>query len=144
MTPSRLLLIALTLWGLAMIVPDLLRVAQPLGSFGLIANNDGVVYGVVAPFSDEKSSPAWKAGIRPGDRLDLSRLHCRISDLRACGDALATLGGVQYVLPGQAATLYLAAKKERPARQVTTSPSSRRRTSLSVPYSCSIRLPGSW
>ena len=36
MTPSRLLLIGLTLWGLAMIVPDLLRVAEPLGSFGLL------------------------------------------------------------------------------------------------------------
>jgi hypothetical protein len=119
MTPSRLLLIALTLWGLVMIVPDLLRVIQPLGSFGLIANNDGVVYDVVAPFSDERLSPAWKAGIRPGDQLDLSRLHCRISDLWACGDALATLGGVQYVLPGQTATLYLATKRERPGRQVT-------------------------
>src|SRR3990170_8831279 len=40
MTPSRLLLIALTLWGLVMIVPDLIRVAQPLGSFGFYANND--------------------------------------------------------------------------------------------------------
>lgn len=44
MTPSRLLLIALTLWGLAMIVPDLLRVAQPLGSLGFFANNDGLIY----------------------------------------------------------------------------------------------------
>src|SRR5512144_2405835 len=30
-TPGRLLLIMLTLWGLFMIVPDLFRVVQPLG-----------------------------------------------------------------------------------------------------------------
>ena len=35
MTPSRLLLIFLTLWGLLMIVPDLLRITQSLGSLGL-------------------------------------------------------------------------------------------------------------
>ncbi len=37
MTPSRILLIVLTLWGLAMIVPDLIRVVQPLGSLGFFA-----------------------------------------------------------------------------------------------------------
>jgi hypothetical protein len=38
-----LLLVALTLWALAMIVPDFYRVYQPLGSFGFYANNDGIV-----------------------------------------------------------------------------------------------------
>jgi hypothetical protein len=121
MTRSRLLLIALSLWGLAMIVPDLVRVVQPLGSFGLVANNDGVIYDVVGPFPDEASSPAWRAGIRPGDRLDLSRLNCLVGNLQACDDALAALGGVQYVLPGQTATLYFLADGERPARVVTLS-----------------------
>src|SRR5918994_2119222 len=41
MTPSRLLLIGLTLWGLVMIVPDLIRVVQPLGSLGFFASSDG-------------------------------------------------------------------------------------------------------
>ena len=36
MSPSRLLLIVLTLWGLFMIVPDVLRVVEPLSSFGVL------------------------------------------------------------------------------------------------------------
>jgi hypothetical protein len=119
MTPSRLLLIGLTLWGLLMIVPDLLRVAQPLGSFGFFANNDGLIYDVAGPFDEESESPAWKAGIRPGDRLDLSRLRCGLEDLATCGYALAALGGVEYVLPGRQAVIPLAAGHGQPAREVT-------------------------
>jgi hypothetical protein len=74
MTPSRLLLIGLTLWGLLMIVPDLLRVAQPLGSLGFFANNDGLIYDANGPFPDDASSPAWRAGIRDGDRIDLEKI----------------------------------------------------------------------
>jgi hypothetical protein len=119
MTPSRLLLIALTLWGLVMIVPDLIRVVQPLGSFGFYANNDGLIYDVTGPFDDETESPAWKAGMRPGDRLDLSRLRCSLKDLATCGYALAALGGVQYVLPGRVAVVDLVARHGQPERQVT-------------------------
>jgi hypothetical protein len=106
------------LWGLAMIVPDLLRVVQPLGSFGFYANNDGLIYEVAGPFSKAKSSPAWQAGIRVGDQLDMSRFRCRLSDLDACGDVLGIYGGVQYVLPGRTATVALAAKDGKPAREV--------------------------
>ena len=63
-------------WALAMIVPDLWRVVQPLGSFGFYANNDGLSYDVTGPFDDQTASPAWNAGIREGDRLDLSKLRC--------------------------------------------------------------------
>jgi hypothetical protein len=72
--------VALTLWGLAMVVPDLVRVAQPLGSFGFYANNDGLIYDVVGPFDNASESPAWKAGIRTGDRLDLMRLRCSLAN----------------------------------------------------------------
>jgi hypothetical protein len=119
MTPGRLLLIALTFWGLLMIVPDLLRVAQPLGSFGFYADNDGRIYDVAGPFEQEADSPAWQAGIRPGDRLDLSRLRCSFRDLATCGYALAALGGVEYVLPGRQAVIPLAARHGQPARDVT-------------------------
>ena len=119
MTPSRLLLIGLTLWGLVMIVPDLLRVAQPLGSLGFFANNDGLVYDVTGPFPDEASSPAWRAGIRAGDHLDLKRMRCTLGELAKCGNSLAVLGGLEYVLPGRAVTIDLAAVEGRPARQVT-------------------------
>jgi hypothetical protein len=119
MTRGRLVLIALMLWGLAMVVPDLLRVAQPLGSFGFYANNDGLIYNVAGPFDDESQSPAWQAGIRPGDRLDLTRLRCGFADLATCGYALAALGGVEFVLPGREAVLPLAARHGQPAREVT-------------------------
>ena len=70
----RILLAVLLVWALAMIVPDLARLVRPLGSFGFYANNDGLIYDVTGPFSDQTASPAWKAGIREGDRLDLSRM----------------------------------------------------------------------
>jgi len=46
MTRQRILLIVLLAWALVMIVPDLLRVVQPLGSFGFYADNDGLIYNV--------------------------------------------------------------------------------------------------
>jgi hypothetical protein len=118
MTPSRLLLIVLTLWGLFMIVPDVLRVAQPLSSFGFYADSDGRIYNVTGPFDEKRESPAWKAGMRAGDKLDLARLKCSFRDLVTCGYALAAVGGVQYVLPGRTAVIPLMANHGRPARQV--------------------------
>lgn len=118
MTRGRILLVGLLFWGLAMIVPDLMRVGLPLASFGFYANNNGLIYDVTGPFSDKTSSPAWKAGIRVGDRLDLSRLKCMPNDFVTC-DVLAKLGGIQYTLPGRRTTLYLAPTVSQPARQVT-------------------------
>lgn len=119
MIRDRILVILLALWGLAMIVPDLVRVVQPLGSFGFYANNDGLIYNVSGPFTDGQSSPAWQAGIRVDDRLDLARLKCGLSDVERCGAALEVLGGPQFVLPGKTVTLPLAATETVPARQVT-------------------------
>ena len=76
MTRQRILLIVLLAWALVMIVPDVLRVVQPLDSFGFYADNDGLIYDVTGPFDAESDSPAWKAGIRDGDRLALSKLRC--------------------------------------------------------------------
>jgi hypothetical protein len=119
MIRNRILIMLLTLWGLVMIVPDLVGVVQPLGSFGFYADNDGLIYSVSGPFEDLHSSPAWKAGIRPGDRLDLERLKCRLSDIADCGPALTVLGGVEFVLPGRTVTFDLLAHGDQPARQVT-------------------------
>jgi hypothetical protein len=91
-----------------MIEPDLVRVVQPLGSFGFYADNDGLIYSVSGPFEDRQSSPAWKAGIRPGARLDLQPLKCRLSDIADCSPALTVLGGVEFVLPGRTVTFDLA------------------------------------
>jgi hypothetical protein len=55
MTCGRILLVVLMLWGLAMIVPDLVHVLQPLGSFGFYADNDGVIYDVTGPFESRRT-----------------------------------------------------------------------------------------
>ncbi len=119
MIRSRILVMILALWGLALIVPDLVRVVQPLASFGFYADNDGLIYSVAGRFSDQTASPAWRAGIRAGDRLDLERLECRLPDIASCGPALTVLGGLELVLPGNTMTLDLAATDTSPARQVT-------------------------
>jgi hypothetical protein len=119
MTRQRLLLIVLLAWALAMIVPDVLRVVQPLGSFGFYVDNDGVIYDITGPFDEEQQSPAWNAGIRQGDKLALSKLRCFPYDPTTCGNALMVLGGHQYVLKGQQAAFNLKAAGDRPARQIT-------------------------
>ena len=119
MTRQRILLIVLLAWALVMIVPDVLRVVQPLGSFGFYADNDGVIYDVTGPFDAESDSPAWKAGIRDGDKLALSKLRCFPYNRTTCRNALMVLGGLQLVLPGREATFELKATGDHPARQVT-------------------------
>ena len=118
MTRQRILLIVLLAWALVMIVPDVLRVVQPLGSFGFYADNDGMIYDVTGPFDAESDSPAWKAGIRDGDKLALSKLRCFPYNRTTCRNALMVLGGVQLVLPGREAT-FEQATGDHPARQVT-------------------------
>jgi hypothetical protein len=71
-----------------MIVPDLWRVLQPLGSFGFYANDDGLIYNVTGPFNDQTASPAWNAGIREGDQLDLSKMRCLPYDAVTCRSIL--------------------------------------------------------
>jgi hypothetical protein len=119
MTRQRLLLIVLLAWALVMIVPDLLRVVQPLGSFGFYADNDGVIYDVIGPFDAESDSPAWNAGIRDGDKLALGKLRCLPYNPTTCGNALMVLGGHQFVLKGREATFDLKASAGHPARQAT-------------------------
>ncbi|MET0482598.1 MAG: hypothetical protein ABWZ27_06730 [Aestuariivirgaceae bacterium] len=116
---QRFVLAAILAWALLMIVPDLWRVGQPLGSFGFYADSDGRIYDVTGPFENSSHSPAARAGIRIGDRLELSRMRCIPYEARTCGDLLAVVGGMQFVLPGRSASIALAATPETPARQVT-------------------------
>src|SRR5258708_5024628 len=109
MARHRPWLMLLVVWALAMIVPDLVRLVQPLGSFGSYATSDGLISAVGGPLRDKGASPAVKAGIREGDRLDLRRMHCLPYDAAACASVLAVLGGIQYVLPGRVAIIDLAA-----------------------------------
>ena len=115
---GRVLVVALTFWALAMVVPDFYRLYQPLGSFGFYANNDGIITDVQGPFRDQTASPAFRAGLRAGDRLDLEQMRCiPISTLR-CASAMAALGGFRLVTNQQRAQLVTATAPGRPAREV--------------------------
>ena len=115
---GRALLVALTLWALAMIIPDFYRLFQPLGSFGFYANNDGIVTDVQGPFLAQSDSPAFQAGLRAGDRLDLEQMHCiPISTLR-CASAMAALGGFRLVTNQRRGELVMTATPDRPARKI--------------------------
>ena len=115
---GRALLLALTFWALAMIVPDFYRLYQPLGSFGLYANNDGIITDVQGPFLHETDSPAFQAGVRVGDRLDLEQMRCIPLNTLRCASAMAALGGFRLVANQRHAELALAATSDRPARKV--------------------------
>src|SRR6516162_495898 len=94
-TPGRLLLVVLAIWAILMIVPDLYRVFGSLASFGVVADNDGVIVDVVGPFTTPAESPAVAAaGIRPGDRIDLRAMRCVPLDAPRCRSLLSVLGGL--------------------------------------------------
>ena len=110
-TLSRSALVALTAWGMLMIVPDLYRVFALFASFGLVANNDGVIISVVGPFATSAESPAAAVGIVPGDRIDLQAMRCVPIDSPRCRSLLSVLGGLggkQVVLPGHEIELVIA------------------------------------
>ena len=115
---GRALLVALTFWALAMIVPDFYRLYQPLGSFGFYANNDGIITDVQGPFLHETDSPAFQAGVRVGDRLDLEQMRCIPLNTLRCASAMAALGGFRLVANQRHAELALSATSDRPARKV--------------------------
>jgi hypothetical protein len=118
---SRLLLLVLVLWALAMIVPGLYRVVVPLGAFGFSADNNGLIRDVTIPFQKASESPAALAGLRPGDRIDLSRMRCEALTSRTCADLVAVLGGLgglQYVLPGRTLDIAIQPAEGGPMRLV--------------------------
>ena len=115
---GRAVLLLLTVYSLAMITPDFIRVVRPLGSFGLTINGDGLIYDVQGPFASEEQSPAWRAGLRDRDRLDLAAMRCAPVDTNVCASMLAQWGGVTYVMPRREATFFIAAAGKRPVREV--------------------------
>jgi len=114
----RILLVALTFWALAMVVPDFYRLYQPLGSFGFYANNDGILMDVQRPFLDQTASPAFQAGLRVGDRLDLAQMRCIPIRTLRCASAMVALGGFRLVANQQRAQLVTAPAPGRAAREV--------------------------
>jgi hypothetical protein len=119
---SRLALILLTVWGLAMVLPSFYRLVYPLASFGLAADNDGVVVDITGPFDDDKGlSPAEVAGVVVGDRLDLRQMNCWNPGSSVCASLTAVLGGsggLQDTLPGREIDLALRQRLGEPGRVV--------------------------
>jgi hypothetical protein len=115
---GRVLLVALAFWALAMVVPDFYRLYQPLGSFGFYVNNDGVITDVQGPFPEQTGSPAFRAGVRVGDRLDLEQMRCIPLRTLRCASAMAALGGFRLVVNQRHAEFVIAAAPGRPAREV--------------------------
>ena len=115
---GRVVLILLMIYALAMIAPDLLRVVRPLNSFGLAVDGDGRIYDVRGPFESEHDSPAWRAGLRAGDRLDLAAMRCAPVDTAVCASLLSQWGGVTYVTPGREGTFLIASATERRGGEV--------------------------
>jgi hypothetical protein len=105
---GRAALLLLTIYALAMIAPDVLRVVRPLGSFGMAMDGDGRIYDVQGPFENEQDSPAWRAGLRAGDRLDLAAMRCAPVDTTRCASLMSQWGGVTYVTSGREATFLVA------------------------------------
>jgi len=100
---ARVFLVVLAIWAMLMVVPDLYRVFASLASFGLVADNDGVIINVVGPFEKSADSPAVAAGVAVGDRIDLHAMRCIALDSPHCRSLLSVLGGLggkQVVLPG--------------------------------------------
>jgi hypothetical protein len=115
---GRAALLLLTIYALAMILPDVVRIVRPLGSFGLAMDGDGRIYDVQGPFEAEHDSPAWRAGLRAGDRLDLAAMRCAPVDTTRCASLMSQWGGVTYVTAGREATFLVAATPEQAPREV--------------------------
>src|SRR3974390_2565708 len=111
---GRILLAVLTLWALAMIVPDFYRLYRPLGSFGFYSNNDGLITDVQGPFLNQSDSPAFQAGLSVGDRLDLGQMRCIPVNRLICASAMAALGGMRLVTNEQHSELILAGSPRGP------------------------------
>jgi hypothetical protein len=115
---GRVVLLLLTAYALAMIAPDVLRIVRPLGSFGLSMDGDGRIYDVQGPFENEQDSPAWHAGLRAGDQLDLAAMRCAPVDTTRCASLMSQWGGVTYVTAGREATLVFAPSPEHALQEV--------------------------
>jgi hypothetical protein len=101
---SRLALVVLTAWGLAMVLPAFHRMVWPLASYGLDVDNNGVVVDLTGPFDHGQDSPAAMSGLAVGDRLDMQQMNCWTPSSRACAALVTVLGGsagLQETFPGR-------------------------------------------
>lgn len=119
---GRIVLLALTAWALAMIAPDLQRVIDSMGSFGVSVDNNGTVTDVIAPFAKAADSPAAEAGLAVGDRIDLKAMRCVPPGTEECKGLVAVLGGfggMQSAMLEREITLTVDPRDGGPPRKVT-------------------------
>ena len=118
MTRQRIPLIVLLAWALVMIVPDLLRVVQPLGSFGFYADNDGLIYNVTGQLT---RSPIRLLG-RPASATATSSLSAGCAAFPTTAPRAGNTHGARRTsarAAGREATFELKANGDHPERQVT-------------------------
>jgi hypothetical protein len=121
---GRMLLIVLAVWALALILPDSYRVVAPLASLGLSADDNGTITNVRVPFKTLAESPAARAGLVPGDRLDLGQMRCIDPFSLGCADIVAVLGdfgGAGYVPQNERVRLIIRPVAGGPSRTVEIS-----------------------
>ena len=94
---GRLIAVALALWGLMTIVPELSRNVRDYGTIGIEADNDGLIYAVA-----DRYETASDRLIAVGDRIDLRRTN--FVDLITI---FGGMGGMQYVRTDATARLFI-------------------------------------
>ncbi len=108
---GKALAIVLAAWALLVVMPDALRLVQPLGTLGFVADNDGLVTSVVS------NGPAERAGVRAGDRIALDTMSC-LADRARCAELFSVfggMGGLQYVRPAHTVSLWFRRAAQSPA-----------------------------
>ena len=106
--------IALTIWALVVVMPDVNRLFHPMGTLGLTADNNGEI--------TVNGPPANAADIVNGDHLDLRLMSCarNWSNCRNTMAIFGGMGGTQYVLrPGQDVTLPVIRNSESRTRPLS-------------------------
>jgi hypothetical protein len=125
---NRILVIALTAWGLAVIVPEFYRVVGNYATLGFFADNDGRITEV------QKDGPATAPGadMHEGDCIDLKQT--KLADRLA---VFGGMGGLTYVRPGLAIAIYVGSA---PCETVSTRATKRELVAKVLPMTTANRV----
>ncbi len=133
---GKIVVIALCIYAALIVVPDFVRVFGPIGTLGFTADNSGDVGSV-----DRSVPDVARSGLRPGDRVDLSRMNCFALQSQRCKDTLAMyggLGGLQYVRLGMVVRVAFMPGPHSGLAAAARAPNAACRVSASNVYDCTI------